>query len=251
MLHCFIFSRPPVIAHGADALKRVTGGISCNGFYIKMCLFFKAPNGINRFKHQRWQEFCGEGSLKEKHLRVVAAWTALATHEKAAYADCAKNDFDDWKARSESVDALGANPGKNHGKNRTSEANLRKAAVSNTLEKMVHHPIWRSGFRISDFNSGVKPAMISSATDAAIDKLSKDMFYFDPKIVENPKRAMKPFQCCGLKYGGMCPNGDIFAKRGAIACKNLYCVLKQHDLKATQHQPESMSLISATRETET
>ena len=168
-------------------------------------------------------------------------WNGLPEDEKQVHMSKAKDENARRKELVSSVAAL-TSEGSSWHEIRPQRSGIRarrtlvRTAVSNSITNMANHDVFKGGLGIADFNSGLKQSLVSDLPDHKIHSISRNIFDFDAKCVDNPERSMKPFKCCALQYGGLCPVVNLFAKRGETACKNLYTLLMQHDLKAPHGQ---------------
>ena len=193
-------------------------------------------NGYNEFRKALWHEFAGGGSWKEQIARMASAWRSLDRAEKDQWKEKAKDAVAHQENLSNSiasfVDSKQSPEFQSLGyrKRRT----LATLATAASISDMANHDVFKAGFQTASFEAGIKSSHVLDVPDAVVDKSCMAMFSFDPIIKTNPSRAMKPHKPCALQHGGLCPGINTFSKKGDIACKNLYALLMQHELKAKE-----------------
>ena len=200
--------------------------------------FAKAVRKLDVFKTLNIDEHGGEGSFKERDERLLQKWRDMPPAEKSYYKEIADDETKKRQANSASVSTFVHGEGmlsRGHQKRQKQNMTTKHAAVANTLRALTHSDNFKCGFQIGDYSSAIKPELVSDLPDKNIEQIAAAAFGFLPNIVKNPERKLIPFRCCALRHGGLCPRDTVMAKRGNLACKNLYSMVMRHELKAMPH----------------
>lgn len=142
-----------------------------------------------------------------------AYWRGMATAKTQAKLERGGQNF------SEYLQAQGA-----AGLPRASAHSAKRRALAKTMEDMDKDLAWRAGAQLSSFGSVFKPELVCAKTpDSTIKSKLHRMFGFDPKVLDNPRKGLKPFNPCKVLHGGLCER-DAFRSACGIGAKNIYSV---------------------------
>lgn len=174
------------------------------------------------FVSAKFKDVGGE-SFTVKRARVNQVWNNLPAADKAVWKGIAATENDKCDSlRGQDFKAF--HQGRTATFNKTREKTLKRKAVATTMAKMQNHSAWKAGFQTASYSGGLKTELVSQMTDRQLDDFSTDVFGFDKRIVQNPKRTMKPFTVCGIRHGGLCCR-DALSSKGDIGTRNLYISL--------------------------
>jgi len=197
--------------------------------------------GYDLFKSQNYDLVGGTGSFFEKNRLLSEKWNGMLPGEKAVYKGMA--DADNQKRKDigsvESLIGSGMDKSSSLSKRRKTHQTFARRTVLKTLDAMQKDDIFKAGFRMSSFSSGIKSQFISGISDKKVEDMKKDLFGFNSQIMKNPERTMKPFKCCALMHGGLCSTLNPTSAKADLGCKNLYTLLRAHTLPA---EPKPLTL---------
>lgn len=197
---------------------RGSRGKACNKSDSKL----RPLRAYDAFVSARFKDVDG-GSFSVKRARVNRVWNNLPAADKAVWKGIAARENDKCDSL-RGQDFKAVHQGRTTTFNSTRERTLKRKAVATTMAKMQNHSAWKAGFQTASFSGGLKTELVSQMTDRQLDDFSTDVFGFDKRIVQNPKRTMKPFTVCGIRHGGLCCR-DALSSKGGIGTRNLYISL--------------------------